>query len=345
VVHVNRSHELRNAESQNTNRLAVVDNFKGILVLLMIVYHAASASIRELGTVGQLVIGNLLFLHSGFLFATGFLVSTHYRLRAQVFPSRTSTRILRRSGKLAVLFIVSNLLVATLSDQAYLRIYNTLTEPSRVANEVILSISGTVFAFEILGYFVVYLLIASLTCRCSDLTLWIIGISLLVISSAYCKSSTAQFIFVAIAGELTGRWYISFSCYEQPEPNKPVDFRLLAIWLFIRPVSYFGYMMKSTILLADTLTWWFAISAISSKLSHVLSKNLKLISQNTLLAYFVQMPLIRIFYWLVGVELGIISYIVVACLSGLCMYTVVYFVQYWSDRCPLVRRGYNLVFG
>lgn len=88
----------------SSSRIAALDITKGLLVLLMVVYHTINYSVQY-----RLAFKYLYFLPPSFIVITGFLLSHVYLARHSIGDVRLHTRLLLRGAKLLVLFTLLNI--------------------------------------------------------------------------------------------------------------------------------------------------------------------------------------------------------------------------------------------
>ena len=103
-----------NQRSAEKPRLAFLDMTKGILVLLMVIYHTLNYTSHY-----HLGFRYLSFLPPSFIFITGFLISHVYTLRYPVGGWVTVRRPLVRSAKLLVLFTALNVVAHFVRSPVY----------------------------------------------------------------------------------------------------------------------------------------------------------------------------------------------------------------------------------
>lgn len=94
-------------------RIDALDITKGVLVVLMVVYHSLNYSTRY-----QLPFRYLSFLPPSFILITGFLLS-HVYLTRRPLDARLARRLLGRGAKLLALFAVLNVIGQFVRSQSY----------------------------------------------------------------------------------------------------------------------------------------------------------------------------------------------------------------------------------
>ncbi len=99
------------ADSSETVRDSGLDFIKGMLVVAMMAYHAGHFFILNAST-KSLVLGTILsFVSGSWVFLSGLLVSSSYRIKFAVDPWSVSLRLWRRAAKLLILFLVLNVVI------------------------------------------------------------------------------------------------------------------------------------------------------------------------------------------------------------------------------------------
>src|SRR5688572_18341589 len=101
-------------KQQPPPRLVFLDVTKGILVILMVVYHSLNYTNQY-----HLGFRYLSFLPPSFILITGFLLSTVYAPRYEAGDRRLRIRLLIRGAKLVALFTVLNIAAQFVRSPAY----------------------------------------------------------------------------------------------------------------------------------------------------------------------------------------------------------------------------------
>jgi hypothetical protein len=126
-------------------RQAYLDLTKGILVILMVVYHSFNYT-----TEYHLGFRYLSFLPPSFILITGYLLSTVYRRRYQAGDRGLVGRLLIRGGKLVVLFTVLNVIAQFVRSPAYGRSVGVEAFFQQSYEVFLLGSGGNTAAFEVL---------------------------------------------------------------------------------------------------------------------------------------------------------------------------------------------------
>ena len=98
--------------SRGRQRVAALDFSKGLLVVIMVLYHWMNYFLSVDGSVYKY----LRFLTPSFIFITGFLISHVYGVRYRNAPSRVTRRLLIRGFKLLFLVAILDVLQSTITD-------------------------------------------------------------------------------------------------------------------------------------------------------------------------------------------------------------------------------------
>lgn len=331
----------------SSTRLMFVDDFKGVLVILMIVYHSAYVFHAQQPEVYLFLTKNVIFLHSAFLVVTGFLVGAYYSQRAAKNWLHESRRLAVRATKIAFVLLATNWLVYIVGlfpNSA--GFYEALPSWNALGMQLF-SISGQSVAFEILAYFVLYLLLAAFTIHLSE---WKSGIVMLVFLGLFLifpGGQTFLMMFMALAGELAGRAYVG-NRFQLPVFSKG----WLSPWVLLlsRPLFFLGYdqldkRWEPLLLVLDTLIWWCATLWIVDRISKRTQVSLRGLGAFTLVAYLIQMPIVRLCAvqfqdanpW-VGFGLTLLATAAVTLFA-------VRFTEFMIGRFALAKRGYKIVFG
>src|SRR5437773_12328687 len=90
-----------------TSSNAAFDAVKGVLVLLMIVYHVMSIA----STAGAEAFRYVRFTSGSFIFISGFIVSRFFASSFEKDPAATSRKLLGRGLKVLLIFTALNVLI------------------------------------------------------------------------------------------------------------------------------------------------------------------------------------------------------------------------------------------
>jgi peptidoglycan/LPS O-acetylase OafA/YrhL len=98
-----------------TTRLAALDFTKGMLVLLMVLYHWLNYFVADQGDFYRY----LRFVTPSFIFITGFLISNIYLSKYDLNDSGLAKRLAQRGVKLLAVFVALNLIISHLVRKTY----------------------------------------------------------------------------------------------------------------------------------------------------------------------------------------------------------------------------------
>lgn len=128
------------------SRLAFLDLAKGILVILMVVYHSLNYTNEY-----HLAFRYLSFLPPSFILVTGYLVAIAYYPRYAQGDRSVGSRLITRGAKLLALFVALNVVAQYVRSPAYGQSLSVGVEGFfRNWQEVFLRGSGPAVAFEVL---------------------------------------------------------------------------------------------------------------------------------------------------------------------------------------------------
>ena len=279
-------------------RIESIDLFKGVLVLLMIVYHTTLLYVTKGDDErADLIRMELAFLHSAFLFVSGFLCGFHYAPKRDQGVA-VARRVLTRGLRLFCVFALCNVVAyATTSAYEVSSFLKSFDSWESISRSYILSVSGKLFAFEILAYIAVYLCIASITLAPIGLA---VATFALIIAAATIPSPMLTFLQIGFLGQVLGTlvYYRNFSVHDTL--NRKETFVCLAILAlvarFIIPTEHWHSipLIGPLWLVADTLLWWWCAAAANKALPRAATRSIVFLGKYTLMAYLLQMPIIRI---------------------------------------------------
>ena len=99
----------------STTRIAALDFTKGMLVLLMVLYHWLNYFVSDHGDFYKY----LRFVTPSFIFITGFLISNVYLSRYDLNDPNLARRLAQRGLKIMGVFVVLNLIISHVVRQSY----------------------------------------------------------------------------------------------------------------------------------------------------------------------------------------------------------------------------------
>lgn len=322
-------------------RLAYLDLTKGILVLLMVVYHSLNYTNQY-----HLAFRYLSFLPLSFILITGFLISQVYFPRYVDGDRTLVTRLIVRGSRLLVLFIILNVVAQFVRSPTY---GQSVGVGAFFRNwEGVFLVGGSrVAAFEVLLPIAYLLLLApGLIATAHRLAAFLPLTALLLVGACGIMDyrgttlPNLNFLTVGIVGMLAGRWLT-----EPGLLGRYLWWALLAYlayfplgmargWIFL--VQFLGALLALTLICAATLRigekgWW--------------HRRVIRIGQYSLVAYIAQIGLLQLLSRLVGrpdpISLGS-SILFTATL--VLMSLAIEATEWLRGRMPSVDRTYKAVF-
>src|SRR5437879_11411849 len=100
---------------RTSGRISALDFTKGMLVLLMVLYHWLNYFVASEGDFYRY----LRFVTPSFIFITGFLISNVYLSKYQISDSRLPKRLTIRGLKILAVFVFLNLIISFLLPTSY----------------------------------------------------------------------------------------------------------------------------------------------------------------------------------------------------------------------------------
>jgi hypothetical protein len=335
-----RNRRLYRTESQKTSLVLG-------LVLVMIVFHCASVT-RQVSF--DVITENLRFLHSAFVLMAGYLYGIHYYPQLSSRPGQVQRRLLIRSCKLLLLFVGVNVGLTLVGFNPSIKELRAICpDAGAFVDTCVLNMRDGIAAYEILYYLTVFLMLLGLTCRMRTL----LPLLILLLGVEFVKPCyVAWFSIFGMFGGLLGIVVNRYQSFLQ-RVN-------LGNWYSIAPVmlalelgitSQFKMETHSLVvmllILLETGLWFgtflFVTSLISQKGS---GAHIKLLGKYTLVAYMIQMPIVRVVYW-VCTRFEITGYVYYACAIvavGILTVCAVGLLKYLRETMPTVDSAYNVIF-
>ncbi len=284
--------------ARTAERSVNIDLIKGALVLTMVVYHCASASVAP--EVRQ-VRGNLSFLHYSFLIISGYLCGIHYFPQLGERRAATCRRLVSRAGKIAVLFLMANVAyhILGLGDRDALS--EALASPVRILTAIFVTIDGSYVAFEVLWYISLFLLLVSVLFRAKSMKSLVFSSLAVVGIAMFVPGQSVVFLSIGciglVAGMLASQGYLN-RIYQAllKAPFLPVAFLVVDV-LFLRDIRSDGaHCIVIPLRFVEACSWFYIVVWILPRLSdrHRVRNAITLMGQYTLLSYLAQMPCARI---------------------------------------------------
>jgi hypothetical protein len=190
--------------SSSTKRISSLDFIKGVLVLVMVLYHWMNYFVQ-----GQAFYRYLRFLTPSFIFITGFITTQIYLSRYEISGSNLSRRLIHRGLKILAIFVVLNagrsLLVErsiSLSSAALIGTYVTGNIPEgnekAAAFNILVPISYLLFLLSLL------LVLARRWKYIVPAVCLLLFISVLVLNSFGSKSGYVELLSLGLLGASVG---------------------------------------------------------------------------------------------------------------------------------------------
>jgi hypothetical protein len=319
-----------------------LDAVKGILVVLMVVYHAMNI----FSTAGAEDYTHIRFVSGSFIFVSGYVVACFYYARFKADWWDTSKRLVLRGVKLLALFTLLNVLINLTGVGNPDKAQHGIRHYISVAYEVYISGVPGYASFQILLP-IAYLLIASpLVLMSGRLSKWLLVASAaatLVPLVVDIESFNFEFLVIGMIG-LSGGMLVG--AIEKP-------FAMRGTWEIVGSLLVLVYLMKYlSVSLATCTLGTILIVKLLYDLSRVLSpgnyvaRTLILLGQYSLVAYIAQIIFMQLLSkglsrprWDLGYEVVLVGITTVIALllvsAGLGMLRE----RYW-----FVAKGYRLIF-
>jgi hypothetical protein len=325
-------------------RIDAIDFTKGMLVLLMVVYH--SLNYLDYGTVPHDYLG---FVPASFILITGFLVSVVYLPRTSSGFGIVANRLAVRALKLLVIFSVLNLAARLLlpSDhfgagkEALAFFYNwvpiyVLGNAQGVAFEVLLPISYTLAAS------ILFLHNSLARCHASRYAAVALLVICIILQSTGSSINNLNFFSAGIIGIAIGSF--GFAAVSQKTVSAWTLFVASAIYLAILLYGIDNYQSQVLI----TLSWLIFLYALGFYLPATpwWYRQVTLLGRYSLFAYIAQIFFLQASHYLTGLltRSALSNTILLCILIGAMTWISTLIVDMLRPRSRFVDRLYNLVF-
>lgn len=285
--------QIKNQKSQIKNhphskaRFEELDVLKGMLVLGMLVFHAASLGIKRHPEFLRLL-DALGFLHTAFVLLCGFVCGWHYTAAAQL--QRAPGRLAERALKIFGLFAAANALLVALGVRDWRAWLSAGSSLPAAFHHFVQKMDANIAAFIVLYYTAILLALAALfVCTGRPRVVFAIGLLACVAGAAY--SITLWFLSFGMAGMLLG------SCRSQLQPV----WALANHYAWLAPAVLIGYLIlpmpsdpnaavSLLRMMLETGLWCWAVLGAYHLLLPKLARGWVLdLGRETLLAYVGQM--------------------------------------------------------
>ncbi len=337
--------------SNNSSRNEHIDIIKGMLVIIMVMFHCSSmtrGTFKDLYTVKIL----LKFIHSAFLIITGFLCGYYYLPKIQNPSTGVRKRLLVRSGKIFLILICSNLvLYGTGFIYNVNRLFVSVTSKTDFFNNIILTLRGDLAAFEILYYITIFLIIISLLIDRISMLVIIFCIATAAVLGRY--GDMIAFWGFGMVGYLTGVLYnagMLTKTFRWIWRQRYLFPSILCFYLIFKLRFYYMIaapgLVNFAVILLETLFWFISFLVISDLLKGTkVNKWILLFGRYTLLAYLVQMLIVRIGYLIISRWVSDFQYYVINLIvSTVVLYVIVFAVDQIRKKSVHINNFYRTVF-
>lgn len=277
----------RVAESAPADRFQELDVLKGMLVLGMLFFHAASVAIERHPELSG-VMAALGFLHTAFLLLCGFVCGWHYTAAAQL--QRAPGRLAERALKIFGVFAAANALLVALGVRDWRAWLNAGSSLPAAFHHFVQEMDANIAGFIVLYYIAILLALGALFVRSGrPHVAFVVGLLACMAGAAHSK--TLWCLSFGIAGMLLGAWRAQL---------QPI-WTLANRYAWLAPAVLIGYRMlpiapsQSVALsflrvMLETGLWYWAVLGVYHLLLPKLARRWVLdLARETLLAYVAQM--------------------------------------------------------
>lgn len=326
----------------STNRNSALDSIKGVLVVVMVIYHAMNI----FSTAGAAAFAPIRFVSGSFVFISGYIIAVFYERKYQSDAIQTSKRLWIRGLKLLVIFNALNLMInvtgignpekVQLGLQQYannlLRVHGP-GDTRHASFQILLPIAYVLLAspfFLLVRKFAWFFLVVSLvTAFC--LSIW--GI----------ETINSQFVVIGAVGLSVGivvnssKWVLFLR-------NR---FAILGLLIVC------GYLMES--FGANSMTYAIGTMAIIKLIydfnstivsNNWVSRSVALLGQYSLVCYIAQIGFLQGLSWLLGRQKWELGYEVLAIVvvTNLVLLVACVALTFFRERYLAVASSYRLIF-
>jgi uncharacterized membrane protein len=167
---------------KNTRDLPL-DFVKGILVIVMVIYHI----MNYFSTAGDVEFGYVRFVTGSFIFVSGYIIAVFYEKKLQANRTETSRRLITRGIKLLMVFIILNVLISLTGIGNPYKMYNGTYRFFSIMPDIFVFGTPQIVSFQIL-----------------------LPISYLLIISPILLMLPPYWKYIIIIALIVGMWFISF---------------------------------------------------------------------------------------------------------------------------------------
>lgn len=292
----------------NYSRTYEVDIVKGMLVIIMLVFHCALPENKHFISSFYFIIYNkIVFIHYAFIILSGFLIGWHYYPLLEKRNSDVKARLMIRGLKLLLIIIVLNvcLYISGIFKISYFADANkSLTD---FLYNFIFNINGKLIALDQVYPISIILIISSLLIsrNCLIIFIFFTGICLFIGNPEFSILKLLAYGFEGIIlGILICKGYL-LRVWRFLKKGNVVYIFLFCIYLYVTEIPIIkDYILNSIFkndkifffyISFDSLCWFiFFIFIIDNIKINFIYKIINLLSKYTLLGYISQMMIIRI---------------------------------------------------
>lgn len=340
------------AKDMTRGRLLELDIAKGVLVVLMLIYHTASMA-SEFNSELLPITRATSFLHYIFVFITGYLCGWLYMPRLAMGKTGVRKRIAIRSAKIMLVFLFANLLTYSLGLLSWVQFSAEFSSIPNILHNIFLKMNGGIIGFEVLFYISIFLAVAAIMLQRT----WSIWSLLLIAAFASLSPYSTIMLYLyfgflgvilgycAKAGYLTQVWqYLSKYWW--------LCILVLPLYLLIRTPAL-TYLMaltpyyKLVFYPVDFAIWISALVFILAKLPlPALQNSVIQLGTYTLLAYLLQMIVLRAGYIVLRrLDISAPTYYAVNLIAGTLIVICLIKLAHWlREKNQFMDRLYTLVF-
>lgn len=268
-------------------RFEELDVLKGMLVLGMLVFHAASVGIEQHPELSH-IMAALGFLHTAFLLLCGFVCGSHYTAAAQL--QRAPRRLAERALKIFALFAAANALLMTLGVRDWRAWLSAGCSLPSAFHHFVQEMDANIAGFIVLYYIAILLALAALFVRSGRPRVASV-VGLLACAAGAAHSQTLWCLSFGIAGMLLGSWRTQFQPlwtlaknYAWLAPAVLIGYRMLPV------TSGPGVAVSFLRVMLETGLWCWAVLGVYDLVLPKPARRWVLdLGRETLLAYVAQM--------------------------------------------------------
>jgi fucose 4-O-acetylase-like acetyltransferase len=343
--------------SVKPQRNVELDCVKGLLVILMVVYHCASMESyqnSDLSILASSIISYLDFISRAFILVSGFLCGVYYLPQLPQDPKKIRLRLAKRGFKLIVICLIINLVLYSIKNILPLTNFGNLTKPSSDLISFLFGFHpGDTFAFEVIYYIGILLLIASVLLN----RLNFVYPLLLIFIINYYQNPVIWGLTYGFVGIAAGSFWEDEKFKHVVKFINNIKYFPVIVILFTAFLLLFTKLITnvpSSLFIFEVTFFFIKILLISASFIYILkainSQKLNyifvLFGQYTLFAYLIQMIIIRLNFIILIKYINSFTYIYIINLliSTIYLYYIIYLLDKLWMKKPFIKKTYNVVF-